>query len=179
MKAQFVFLMIIASFIMSCQSSTDNVKKIIIEWQGKKMVIPSDEIKFKILGKDTICLNIIDMNYKILTYVDSVGCTSCRLDLPQWKQLIDSCHNCFSNVGFLFVIHSTNFKIFEQELIISNFNYPVIFDFKNSFDKLNHFPPFPYQTFLLDKDNNVLLVGSPVNNPKMWELYKKTIEQKE
>ncbi len=32
-----------------------------------------------------------------------------------------------------------------------------------------------YHTFLLDRDNRVVLVGSPVGNPKMWELYKSTI----
>jgi hypothetical protein len=35
----------------------------------------------------------------------------------------------------------------------------------------------PYRTFLLDKDNKVLLVGSPIKNPKMWALYEKIITQ--
>lgn len=30
-----------------------------------------------------------------------------------------------------------------------------------------------YRTFLLDKNNKIQLVGSPVNNSKMWQLYKK------
>lgn len=34
-----------------------------------------------------------------------------------------------------------------------------------------------YHTFLLDRDDRVVLVGSPVGNPRMWELYKRTIEE--
>ncbi len=34
---------------------------------------------------------------------------------------------------------------------------------------------YRFHTFLLDKDNRVVLVGSPIGNPKMWELYKSTI----
>ncbi|WP_256620806.1 hypothetical protein [Rikenella microfusus] len=30
---------------------------------------------------------------------------------------------------------------------------------------------------MLDKDNRVVLVGSPIGNPKMWELYKSTIDR--
>ncbi len=34
-----------------------------------------------------------------------------------------------------------------------------------------------YHTFLLDRDDRVVLVGSPVGNPRMWDLYKRTIEK--
>jgi hypothetical protein len=41
---------------------------------------------------------------------------------------------------------------------------------------LNHFPSQPeLQSFLLDKDNKVLLIGNPVLNPKVWDLYKQII----
>ncbi|MDR2410159.1 MAG: hypothetical protein LBE13_18905, partial [Bacteroidales bacterium] len=70
---------------------------------------------------------------------------------------------------FLFVIHSPNYADLGYELLY--FDYPIIYDKHNSFDKLNHFPPLPYRTFLLDKDNKVILVGSPINNPKLLEIY--------
>jgi hypothetical protein len=51
-------------------------------------------------------------------------------------------------------------------------------------ERLNHFPKQQqYQCFLLDKDNKVLMIGNPVTNPKIWDLYKaqiagsKTVQQ--
>lgn len=56
------------------------------------------------------------------------------------------------------------------------FDYPVFIDENNQINSLNHFPDKPeLQCFLLDKDNKVLLIGNPVLNPKVWELYKQTI----
>ena len=34
-----------------------------------------------------------------------------------------------------------------------------------------------FNTFLLDKENRVVLVGSPANNDKLWELYKQQIRK--
>ena len=52
------------------------------------------------------------------------------------------------------------------------FTYPVCFDEKDDFNRLNHFPDeMTFQTFLLDKDNRVMAIGNPVHNPKVKELY--------
>jgi hypothetical protein len=68
----------------------------------------------------------------------------------------------------------------EEELLFilkhELFAYPVFFDKKNELDKLNNLPTNPlYQCFLLDKNNNVLIIGNPVYNQKIWELYQQTI----
>ena len=57
-----------------------------------------------------------------------------------------------------------------------NFDYPVCIDEKDSINKLNHFPvEMRFQTLLLDKENKVLAIGNPVQNPKIKELYLKII----
>ena len=62
-------------------------------------------------------------------------------------------------------------------LFIQNrFDYPVFIDINCSINKLNHFPQTAiYQCLLLDKDNKVLMIGNPVLNMKIWELYKEQI----
>ena len=40
--------------------------------------------------------SLADADYKVVTYIDSVGCTSCKLQLPRWKlfmQEVDSTLN--------------------------------------------------------------------------------------
>ena len=45
-------------------------------------------------------------------------------------------------------------------------------------EKLNYFPKLPNcQTFLLDSQNRVILIGNPIDNPLMWELYKNEMQQ--
>jgi hypothetical protein len=143
---------------------------------GEEIILPSD-MEYKITGRDTLCPELWNKSYKFLTYVDSAGCTSCQLGIPQWQQIMDICQSNHFDVSFLFVVYSLNYENFEYELLLDNFDCPIIYDRRNRFDELNHFPPFPYRTFLLDKDNKIILIGSPINNPQMLELYMKTIAQ--
>ena len=159
-----------------CSSSQKDIEKIVKEWQGKEIIVPH-EIEFKIFGRDTLCSDLLGKSYKILTYVDSIGCTSCQLGLPHWLELIQISERQQMNVAFLFVVHSSNYHLFTLETIANEFNYPIIYDYNNSFYKLNHFPPDPYRTFLLDGDNKVQLIGSPIESFQIWELYKKAISQ--
>ncbi len=170
-----IFFFLILS---SCGSSKkEDIKKIVQEWQGKEVLVPDGEITYKVLGRDTLCADLWDKPYKIFTYIDSIGCTSCQLGLPQWKALIDSCKQQQLDVSFLFAVHSSDFEYFGHEVRFNEFDYPLIYDYKNRFDKINHFPPSPYRTFLLDKNNKILLIGSPIHNPAVWALYKNVITQ--
>ena len=176
-KIKLFFTFVTCFFLISCQmSQKKRIEKIIQEWQGKEIIIPAT-IKFKTLGQDTLCSDLWNKPYKIFTYVDSIGCASCQLGVLEWKGIIQLCHQQQMDVGFIFVVHASNFNRFEADIRIQGFDYPIIYDYHNEFDKLNHFPADPYRTFLLDKDNNIQLIGSPVNNPQMWELYIKIITQ--
>ncbi len=177
MKLLILEFLLFAFILLSCRSSpSKDTVKIIKEWRGKEIILP-EKMEYKIMGRDTLCSDLWDKPYKILTYVDSVGCTSCQLGLSQWKTLMDSCNQNCMKVSFLFAVYSTNYKRFGYELIIDEFNHPIIYDRNNDFFKLNKFPKAPYRTFLLDQNNKVLLVGSPIGNPQMWALYKKVIMQ--
>ena len=172
-----ILLITLVFFFNSCQLfNRENSTKIVSKWRGKEIIFPV-ELTFKVLDRDTICKHLLEKSFKIFVYIDSIGCTSCRLEVLDWKIIIDSCRQQQINVGFIFAVHSSDFKRFEYEIRVNEFDYPIIYDYHNQFDKLNRFPPAPYNTFLLDKDNKVCLVGSPINNPKMWELYKKEIIQ--
>ena len=54
---------------------------------------------------DTTNFQIPQSEYKVLVYVDSIGCTSCKLQLHKWKELIeytDSATQGKSSVSLLF-----------------------------------------------------------------------------
>ena len=177
MKANLIILIIITFYSCQLSSEKNNIQQMIQEWQGKEIQLPSGTIEYKIMGRDTSCFELWNKPFKIFTFIDSVGCTSCRLGLPQWKEVIESSIGQLLNVSFIFIINSSDYEMLEHFVIAHDFNYPLIYDYQNEFDRLNHFAQIPYRTFLLDKDNKVLLIGSPIDNPKMWELYLKVISR--
>ena len=108
-----------------------------------------------------------------MTYVDSIGCTSCKLQLHRWKEFlseVDSLTN--GNVPFLFYFHPKDIKELRYLTRRDAFTHPVCFDEKDDFNQLNHFPSeMMFQTFLLDRENRVIALGNPIQNPKVKELY--------
>jgi hypothetical protein len=59
------------------------------------------------------------------------------------------------------------------------FDRPVCIDFQDKLNKQNRFPAdITFQTFLLDKDNKVVVIGNPVHNTAVRGLYLKQITGK-
>jgi hypothetical protein len=177
-KNKIVILLIL--FIFACKDKKlTEAQQIVSEWVGKEIRIP-DNVLCTVMGKDTVsdtCHALIDGEYKVLLYVDSSGCSNCRLKLFQWETLMSESDSLFrGNVSFLFFFQPKSKKelriLFRQE----KFKHPVFIDMKNEINRLNHFPAKPeYQCFLLDKTNKVQLIGNPASSPKIWALYKQVI----
>lgn len=75
--------------------------RIVEEWQGKEIVFP--EVMTDFLTGDTI--DLTDANFTILTYVDSAGCTGCKMRLALWNEFLYSLDSITNNrVNFLMVI---------------------------------------------------------------------------
>ena len=71
--------------LFSCQESEkERISRLVKEWDGKEIVFP-DRSVFTIQGRDTVSCPSGNSPYKVLTYIDSLGCASCKLQLPRWK----------------------------------------------------------------------------------------------
>ena len=154
----------------SCQSPhTENLVK---EWLDKEIVFP-DSSTFTIYGEKSVDFTVLDSNYKILTYIDSIGCSSCKLQLSKWKEFmseIDSVSD--KNVSFLFFLHPNNVREVKIKLKEERFKYPVCFDYKDELNKKNKLlHDINFQTFLLDSTNKVKLIGNPIYSNKIRQLY--------
>ena len=168
-----VTLIMCVWMLASCQESREEaMRRLVNEWNGKEIKFPSRSV-FTIQGKDTVDFEFVDADYKVVTYIDSVGCTSCKLQLPRWKQLIEEVDSLTGgSVPFLFYFHPKDLKELRYYTRRDDFTYPVCFDEKDELNRLNRFPSdMIFQTFLLDKDNRVVAMGNPVLNPKIKDLY--------
>lgn len=164
---------IIGVLLFSCkESKKERVNRLAREWDGKEIVFPNN-MSFTTMGKDTNYL--FKREFSIVTYVDSVGCTGCKLQLTKWKYLITQLDS-ICDISTLFFLYPKDKKelnyLFEQE----RFTHPVCIDEQDSFNKLNRFPDdMMFRTFLLDKDNKVIAIGNPIHDPKIKEFYLKVI----
>ena len=156
------------------------VTRIIEEWSNKEIIFPRNW-NLRNYGSDTLQEYIfVGEKYKVLTYVDSVGCVSCKLGLKNWAELIF--HLDSFNVPCLFIFNPRKKEItdIKNYLRYSRFIYPVCIDEKDSFNILNKFPQDErFQTFLLNEHNRVLAIGNPIHNPKVKELYLRIIQGKD
>ena len=116
-----------------------------------------------------------------MVFVDSIGCTSCKLQLSRWKEFIrytDSISQ--KNIPFLFFFQFDDQWEIHSLLIRENFDKPICLDRSDSLNQLNHFPKdIRFQVFLLDKNNKVVVIGNPVHNPNVKELYLEEIGRKQ
>lgn len=159
--------------LASCQESREKAMlRLVNEWNGKEIKFPARSV-FTIQGKDTVDWEFSNADYKVVTYIDSVGCTSCKLQLPRWKKLVEEVDSLTNGrVPFLFYFHPKDRKELRYLTRRDDFTYPVCFDERDELNRLNQFPTdMTFQTFLLDKDNKVVAMGNPVHNLKVKELY--------
>lgn len=167
--------MVLSFFLTSCHVSNRNEANIVAEWVGKEINIP-EQMKFQIIDEE-IDIDMLAYDYKIVNYVDSNGCTSCRMKLPLWKEVIDELHSLPDiSLGCLTIINTSDKNEIESLLKRDVYLHPIAVDSNNIFAQLNELPKrLEYNTFLLDADNKVLAIGNPVLNPKIKELYKRII----
>lgn len=101
--------------LFSCkETQKEKVNHLVNEWTGRRIQYP-DTVHFTSLGIDTSFFR--KSEYKIISYVDSVGCTSCKLRLAQWKIFISQLDS-IGNISILFFISQKSQRVnlyFETE----------------------------------------------------------------
>lgn len=165
---------------ISCTNKKDTIMETLKDWENRELFFPSAPV-FTVQG-DTVNYQIQKVaRYKILSYIDSTECLGCKMRLFEWKQFITLVDSLSSDtVQFLFFLSSKNKMDINRMLITDRFVYPVCVDEHDSINKLNNFhSDYQFQTFLLDEYNKVVLVGNPIYNNKVKELYLKIITGEE
>lgn len=173
MKLVFHFILLIIIVLASCKDSPkDEITRLVKEWDGKEICFPEHPV-FTIQAKDTVDFQFRHADYKVVSYVDSIGCISCKLQLGRWTEFIHEVDSLTNGaVPFVFCLHTKDVADMRRIIRKNDFQYPVFVDEMGTFEALNHFPThMTFQTFLLDKDNKVVVIGNPVHNPQVKELY--------
>lgn len=118
--------------------------------------------------------------YKLIHYIDTESCVVCELKaMYKWNDFLIKT-GLERSVQLYYIIDTRNHN--RKELIAAinktyiqgegYFDNTGIFRITNEFIPSNKF----FHTFLLDHNNNVIVAGNPLNNPKIEELLIETID---
>lgn len=166
---------LLLSLTLSCQfNRKEDLSRLVATWTNREIVFPEAAV-FTTYATDTVAYPDVNTHppYKVVIYADSLGCMSCKMQLDKWKsfiQEVDALTN--SQIPFLFFMDTRDISEMKHILRRERFSHPVCIDRKSDLNRLNHFPENPsFHTFLLDHENRVKLIGNPVHNAAIKELY--------
>ena len=175
----FVCLMLVCACTGRKQQVADEIKVL----QAKEIQIPSKLPVMKRGEKVADFEGGNPMGLKLVVYADSVGCTACAINhIYTWSSLVDYAKGFSGRLKFYFIFSPMKREVRSTELLIANtnFDYPILIDTLGEFERLNpHLPKNQaLHTFLLDENNRVILVGNPLRNKKIKEMFYKIVEDK-
>ena len=170
-----VRLIFIAILLLSCKESKQNrIARLVNEWNGKIIQFP-DSMCLTSYRNDTAIVKYIreQTPYTILNYVDTIGCVSCRLQLPRWKTMMEELDSLYPNkVTCLMVFNPQGKRKLIKHLRNNQFNYFVYIDEMDILNRMNKFlNEEDFGTFLLDKNDKIVAIGNPVLKPRVRDLY--------
>lgn len=143
----------------------------ITQWSEKKIYLPICDSS--IIKSDSFS----NTKIKIVSFLDG-NCGVCIHDFLRWKNFVRE-YNINSEVEILIYVNTYNYDGLIETLNPKEFSqFVFINDTNNIFFKINKLEDDKmYHTFLLDSNNKVLIIGSPILNENIKYLYLNTINE--
>jgi len=183
MKIEIVISFIIF-FSISCKDSTNQrrseLEKIVFEWHNKEIFFPDSIYTIHNGNIEIVEINPLSSNnYKILTLI-SGDCEKCLLDANKWCILLDTISK-ITPLDFLPVFITSDYNHFikyYQKRLPNCFEPLLDIHFKFLLD-YNLPEDWGLRTFLLDKNNRIIIIGNPIYNINIKNLLMKIILENE
>jgi len=176
-----IIITLLSVIAVSCSGNYEKEKAALSSLFGMEIIIPDSLVC--LIQKTEIDYDMRDADFKIITYIDSADCTTCRMKLPEWDKTINSfISNENVDVAFLMIVTPRKHDNDDVRDILRRlfFNHPVAIDSEGIFIKSNNLPKeTAYHTMLLDSENRIVAVGNPALNPKIRNVYSRIINGEE
>lgn len=168
-----LLLMLITLISFSSCSTKEKLKAVLADFIDSEVIITDDLLclhngEISKIRIDTLC------QYKFIIYYDSLECSSCRIaNLLDVYPIYDMGDKYNFSVLTIFAPGKHRVRNVELELKAQNHPIPVYIDPNDSFARINTNIPSDkrFHSFLIDGDGVPLLVGNPILNPKIEELF--------
>ena len=159
---------------LCCSRSNEQLKHDIELLKNEPIRIPYKNLLIY-QGHQQIPIKKLEKPYRLIVYIDSVQCSSCSLqEMYHWEPFIDSIskYNNKVDICFIFSPPKKKLEMIKKKILRENFKYPIYVDTCGSFLNANkHIPNNSLlHTFMIDKNDSVVLIGNPHTNPKIRDL---------
>lgn len=174
MPSKIIWCIIIVISLVSCNDKARYIRDI-EQLTGNKIEFPEGYVELS-CSSSLRLENLLNQDVKIVSYIDNVACTACCAKyLKAWQTEIN---NLDENVAYIVVVRSTEKKEFLNFADSLSLDYPLMFYDSDIFGKQNGLKDILARdrTFLLNKDDEVILVGEPFGRERLSRLYKKCID---
>jgi hypothetical protein len=176
-----IFLVSLIGIIcFACNYSEKEAKKKVSQFMGDTLLLP--EIS-EVLYKDSLYRENLPFNKESKLKITTLlwgDCKSCVVDLEGWDELFQLAQ-AKQDIEIFFYLYTSDFSFFKKSTYENKLHkYPLILDENLNYIDENELPfkNKVYQTFLLNSNNEVILVGNPINNEKLMKLYKEEINKR-
>ena len=172
MKYRLILLCVIFASICACKRKVA-VNEIIAQMKSCPVELCIEQMKpFNENAK--VQRNVDSISCTFVIYIDSVHCVPCKLArLKYWKEFEIEIHSKYPYLGFIAAFEQpSKSHVLLQDYVNEEFSIPVFVDDKHLFHASNpHIPNNEiFHSFLLDSDNNIVLVGNPITNERIEDL---------
>lgn len=147
----------------------DRIATVVEQWIGKTLTLPHD-VGWLTTNGDTIDASFPTTKFTILRYISKEGCTSCRLHLDRYADILTTLSkSAKSDVGFVCIVNPNDIN--ELRRLLRRDNYAALtiwIDEADTLNKINQFPEMEaLHTFLIDNDHKIIAIGDPAVNPRL------------
>ena len=170
------FLVVIFTIIVSL--SCDCIKRDYERLMASRITFP--ETLQKVDRQDMLAFTVKNDNVHMIIYFDSTECSTCAISkLEDWEPLIEEAKSIYNYIDFIFIFSPTKSEMDKvmQNIVTNSQVYNIVLDDCGAFSQSN--PQIPqdnrFHTMLLDKNNNVVLIGNPLYSNSIWELMKEAL----
>ena len=153
---RFLMLFLVAVVFSCCNNTKSEYEK----WINKQIYFPDN-------------IPLVNSGVKIVSYTGVTDCVVCEIAPNGWRKFkkeLDS----IAKIPIYLIIHPK--KEMEEKLRNQCSDLPLFYDMNDEFFNQNKLSDDKrFRCFLLDEYNRVILIGNPVHNPKIKDLYIRTI----
>jgi hypothetical protein len=179
MKNLIVFFTLIVIGIVLCNACVERnehkkrLETEVRQFVKKPIILPDNLLAVNCNDQMPADTTLLMRSYKMIVYVHQGGCEECELRslIPSYLFMLENEHR--KNFSVVFILNASEIETVNQILTDMRFFRTVFYDLNRDFERLNpHLPNDErFHTFLLNGENEIVLIGSPVYNEDLKNLY--------
>lgn len=178
----FAVCLLMPLLLIACQKQKSVAKNfsdignVIYNMQSHHVSLNLEKMMCCIPDNDTARVDIMKSGYRLVVYMDSSKCSPCIISkMYMWNSLIEKTRESGDKVGYVFIFEPKKEQIEDAIWAVesSGLKNRIYIDTACVFKRDNPFVPKAemYHAMLINKKDSILLVGMPLTNHKVEELF--------